>query len=502
MSQTMGSAAGPSTGPHPDQEQQSSNLIGQLPFILWQRRWLVVVPALLIALAGILAAILLPPSYRAKAVMLFESSNLPDPTASSSLDNVIDRRIAKIREQILARPDLVGLIQANNLYNANSQRQPLSVLVSRMRDATDISAVDADVKAQGGRNQGSIAFQLTFDYPGAAEAQLVAQTFVDRLLKLDASQTQNDAQANVHFLEDQQAALQSQISALEGQINQLTGQNGAALANAGGGSVISIGGTDYDTQIANLRRENVQLQSQLGGEALGRDPAVLAAEAQLAAAKAQYADNYPDVKLAETRLAAARANAKDTLSSAMTAPIQQQIKANNDAIAQLSAARGSALSHAAAAAAAQARGPVVAQQVSQLSAKLSELRDQAAKVSSNLMSAQSVVKLADEQRGERLTLIDPPVTPDTPSSPNRPLLVIGGIALGLAVGIGLALAVEMISSPIRSVAALTRVVGVPPLAVIPVLSPKGAQGPRSRGFGLLSMLRQIRLPTFKRGKEA
>jgi uncharacterized protein involved in exopolysaccharide biosynthesis len=430
-----------------------------------------------IALLGIAAAFLIPSTYRAKAELLVESENLPDSTVSASLDNVIDRRIAKIRQQILARPDLVGLIQANNLYDANDRKQPLSVLVDRMRAATDISAVDADIKAQGGQNAGSIAFQLTFDYPAAAQAQLVAQTFVDRLLRLDASQTQSEAQANVHFLEDQQSSLQSQVAEVESQINQITGQNGSALAGAGGLGLISIGGGDYESQIANLRRENVQLQSQLGGIGLGRDPGVLAAEAQLAAAKAQYSDNYPDVKLAEIRLAAAKANAKTTLNTAITAPVEQQINANNEAIAQLEAARTASLSRAAAVASAQSRGPVIAQRITQLSAKAQLLRDELSKVSNNLLAANSVVKLANEQLGERLTLIEPPVTPDTPTSPNRPLLILGGIALGLAAGIVLALAVEMINRPIRSVAALTKLVGVPPLAVVPVLSEKG---PRQR----------------------
>jgi succinoglycan biosynthesis transport protein ExoP len=464
-------------GYSPEQEQGSTNLIGSLPFILWQRRWFVIIPAILFSIAGIAAAILMPSMYRAKATMLVESQNLPDSTVSASLDNVIDRRIAKIRQQILSRPDLVGLIQANNLYDVNNRRTPLSVLVERIRGATDISAVDADIKAQGGQNAGSIAFQLTFDYPAAAQAQLVAQTFVDRLLRLDASQTQGDAQANVHFLEDQQASLQGQVSQIEAQINQITGANGAALAGAGGLGMISIGGADYESQIANLRRENVQLQSQLGGVGLGRDPGVLAAEAQLAAVQAQYSDDYPDVKLAKIRLSAAKANAKNTLSTAMTAPIQQQITANNQAIAQLAAARGSSISRAAAMASAQSKGPVVAQQVAQLTSKAQLLRDQLGKVSNNLLSAHSVVKLANEQLGERLTLIEPPVTPDTPTSPNRPLLILGGIAGGLAAGLVLAVAMEFISRPIRSVAALTQLVGVPPLAVIPVLSEKGSNEP-------------------------
>jgi succinoglycan biosynthesis transport protein ExoP len=470
-----------------EQEQSSSNMMGSLPLILWQRRWLIVIPAVTIALIAIAAAFLLPRSYRAKAVLLVESQSLPDSTVSSSLNEVIDRRIAKIRQQILARPDLVGLIQANNLYDVSKRQEPLSVLVDRMRDATQIGAVDADIaKSAGSQNAaGSIAFQLTFDYPHPAEAQLVAQTFVDRLLRLDASETQANAATNVHFLEDQQAALQSQVTEVESQINQITGQNGAALASTGGMGMISLGGGDYETQIAGLRRENVQLQAQLGGGGLGRDAGVVAAEAQLAAARAQYSDDHPDVKLAESRLAAAKENAKTLLSTGIAGPVQQQIAANNNAIAQLSSARGEAASHAAALATAQSRGPVVAQRVTQLSAKADQVRNELGKVSANLLSAQSVVKLADEQRGERLTLIDPPVTPDTPSSPNRPLLIIGGIVLGLAAGIGLALVIEMIHRPIRSVTALTRLVGVPPLAVVPVLSKRAPRRRNDRRKRLL-----------------
>jgi len=200
-------------------------------------------------------------------------------------------------------------------------------------------------------------------------------------------------------------------------------------------------------------------------------------------------------------VAAAKANAKNMLTSAMTAPIKEQIAANNQAIAQLDAARGAVISRAATMAAAQSRGPVVTQQVAQLTAKADQLREQLGRVSASLLSANSVVKLADQQRGERLTLIEPPVTPDTPSSPNIPSLIIGGVVGGLALGIGLALALEMVNRPIRSVAALTKIVGMPPLAVIPVMSDNALRSP---GFGkkLAGLFARAKLAILKQGKRA
>jgi hypothetical protein len=46
---------------------------------------------------------------------------------------------------------------------------------------------------------------------------------------------------------------------------------------------------------------------------------------------------------------------------------------------------------------------------------------------------------------------------------------------GLGFGIALAFLVELILRPIRSVSTLTKIVGAPPLSVVPVLSKKRAR---------------------------
>src|SRR5690606_34900 len=66
----------------------------------------------------------------------------------------------------------------------------------------------------------------------------------------------------------------------------------------------------------------------------------------------------------------------------------------------------------------------------------------------------------------------PPVVPDSPLRPNRPLLIAGGVVGGLALGVALALAVELLRRPIRGSDALRGLVGAPPLVVIPTLNPK------------------------------
>jgi uncharacterized protein involved in exopolysaccharide biosynthesis len=450
------------------EDDQPPGILASLPIILWQRRWLFIIPAVLIAIAAVAAAFLLPRSYQARALLLVESNELPD--AQSGQDtNPIDRRMARIRQQILSRPDLVELIQANDLYGASRHSEPLSTLVERMRKATDISAVNADIQSAAMGNKGSIAFSLTFDYPQPGPAQIVAQTFVDRLLKLDATQTQADAQGNVNLLEDQSANLQQQLTQIEGRMKQIAGANGAALSSATATMMTGGAGIDYAGQIASLQRENAQLAAQ-ASTAVDRDPNVVAAEAALTAAQATYSDTHPDVQIARKRLEIARASANGLSNRNVSQAVRQQIATNNSAIAQLNRQRAAEEGRVAMMAAAQARGPAVVQEVQQLQAKADMVRTNLARVSTSLLNARSVSKLTEEQRGERLTLIEPPVTPDHPTSPNRPLLIIGGILAGLAAGVVLVFLIELIQRPIRSAAQLTQITGEPPLGVVPVLN--------------------------------
>ena len=74
--------------------------------------------------------------------------------------------------------------------------------------------------------------------------------------------------------------------------------------------------------------------------------------------------------------------------------------------------------------------------------------------------------LESERKGERFVLIEPPSLPLEPASPNRPILTLVGLLLSLGVGIGAAALAESTDHAIYGDAALTRVAGRPPYAVV------------------------------------
>ena len=233
---------------------------------------------------------------------------------------------------------------------------------------------------------------------------------------MDSDEIEDQANLTVRFLQEQAGRLQTQIQEIEGQITALKTSNGAVLSGGGVPAFMDTG--SYTAQITALQNENRQLART--GSAGGGDSALAQAEASLAAAQAMYSDSHPDVIAARERVATLK-RAAQSGGTATNSVAQDQIRANNEAIAQLQAARDAVIAKANAAAAGQARAPAIMERASQLENQANSLREQYKTVAGNLMRAQGGARLANEQRAERLSLVEPPNLPDQPQWPNRPL---------------------------------------------------------------------------------
>lgn len=455
----------------PEEERSGGGFLNYLPAILWQRRWVVIPPIVLLTGAGIAAAALLPTTYKSTATVLVESPELPSELVSSPVTTVLDQRIAKIRQQVLSRGDLIALIEQNGLYEEERRSEPLSGVVEQMREAVVVEAVTSDIGQTSGAGSNTIAFQMSFDYRDPVKAQAVMQALVERFLAIDTTERAESATGTVSFLQDQANSLQQQISQLEAQTTAIKARNGGALANL---PLPAPNSGSYDAQIAALQSENRQLLAQTRQRVVTRDPAVAAAEAQLAAIRARYSDEHPDVAIARQRLAEIRALSRGNQPTSDNSFVQSQIAANNATIQSLTQARAAEAARAVSSVANQSRAPAILEQVSQLDARTNALRTRYDEVAGRLLAAQNSSRLATEQRGERLTVIDPPVVPDSPESPSPWLLVLAGIALGIGVGVLLALILEMIMKPIRGVDQISDL-GLEPLAVVPTFKPDGTR---------------------------
>lgn len=443
----------------------SSNFIGQLPVILGERKWFIIAPAVLGLVAALAAIYMLPTKYESGAILLVQAPSLPTDIVGGS-EQAVAQRIEAIRQRIINRPALIDLIQKNELYTDRRRSEPLSGIVEEMRESITMTPQTVDLG--GNRSEQTIAVRLAYTYEEPAKVQAVTQQLMERVVEVDSTTNAEQLTETVQFLTDQQQDIQRQISAAEGELAAFNTRYGGILSAS---SMATLGGgaAAYDMQISMLQREVADLEAQkrLLQTADTRDPAVVQAESALAAVRAAYTENHPDVVLAKQRLEQARAIAKQNVARVPSAEIDTRLAAARNQIGALQAAKSREVSQTSAALAQRAASPAIVQQATQMQQRVATLNEQYEDLSNRLLAAKASQRAGEEQMGERLLVVDPPVVPDTPVSPNRPLILAAGVAGGLLLGLVLAFAWELFLRPIRDPAVLAGITGERPLALVP-----------------------------------
>jgi len=101
-----------------------------------------------------------------------------------------------------------------------------------------------------------------------------------------------------------------------------------------------------------------------------------------------------------------------------------------------------------------------------------QTRAKYAEVRSKELEADLSRSLEVEQKGERFTLIEPPLQPQQPISPNRKVILVLGFLLSFGSAAGLGLLLENADKSVKSRTELFALTGEPPLAVVPYISTK------------------------------
>src|SRR5262245_6186748 len=96
-----------------------------------------------------------------------------------------------------------------------------------------------------------------------------------------------------------------------------------------------------------------------------------------------------------------------------------------------------------------------------------------------LMEADIAQEMEKERKSERFSLIDPPQYPEKPRTPNRPAILLIGLALGVMGGAAYAGVAEGRDGSVRNARDLTRISPLPLLSVIPYIE-NGAEHGRTR----------------------
>lgn len=116
-----------------------------------------------------------------------------------------------------------------------------------------------------------------------------------------------------------------------------------------------------------------------------------------------------------------------------------------------------------------AQEPAVERQYRELARDLDGAQLKYQEMRSKQSEVQVSQNLETEHKGERFTMIEPPLPPEKPISPNRMLILAMGLVLSLGAGAGAAVLRDNLDASVRGVADMRALLRVPPLAAIPVI---------------------------------
>jgi uncharacterized protein involved in exopolysaccharide biosynthesis len=211
------------------------------------------------------------------------------------------------------------------------------------------------------------------------------------------------------------------------------------------------------------------------------------AQAKLADAQKRYGPAYPDrvrlereVKSYQQDLAAAASAAASKKPAASSGPAIQD--ADNPAYVQIRAQLNATRDDLTATQAREAKlqsdldryqhriteTPLIQKQYQELTQDYEVSKATYENLRAKLADAEIGKNLEIDRKGERFTLIEPPLIPEDPSSPNRPIVMVLGAVLAILLAVGVAALLEALDGTVRGRRDLVSLVaGVPPLAIIP-----------------------------------
>lgn len=245
--------------------------------------------------------------------------------------------------------------------------------------------------------------------------------------------------------------------------------------------------------IVRMKREIAGFEREAGAVDTGNELArqLRDAQGQLALAREKYAADHPDVQQLQRVVDSI---AKTMAQAPATSEAVRKDEPDNPAYIQISAQREAALSDKTSLltkrAALQARlddferrlsqAPQIEREYSALVRELDNSQLKYREVRQKHMEATVSRNMETERRGERFTLIEPPLQPQEPVSPNRKAIVVLGLVLSMAAAVGLIALLEAADASIRGKRDVEDLLAVAPLAILPWMETPQAIARRAR----------------------
>jgi polysaccharide biosynthesis transport protein len=454
----------------------------------------------------------LPARYKSGTLILVEQPTMPKDYVTPNVTDNLQERLQSITQQILSRTRLLHIIDQLNLYAGEHVNLTPDEKVEHMRQDIEIELV------RDTHNDRITAFNVYYSARDPQIAQQVTSELTNLFINENLEVRQHQSEDTTKFLESQMEAARQNLAAQESKIREFKGQHMAELPSQLASNLQILGGLQSQLQseedalnaanqqhvyLETLLNQYRTLQNSSGsqdGSPMGLpaiDQELDKLRTQLADLSSRYTERHPDIRKLKDQIAktekmrdelliglkskasseASEVNgpkttseATDLLHGSPMAQLQSQLQANRIEIKnreQTVAALKSKISGY------QERlnqEPVREQQL----ADLTRGYDQSKASYDDLLKKKNESAMATSmellQQGERFRIVDPPSLPLKPQFPNRLKFCAMGLGVGLALGVCVVGAFEMLDDRLYSEKELKELLKVPVISEIPVIT--------------------------------
>ncbi|OYX65029.1 MAG: chain-length determining protein [Sphingomonadales bacterium 32-64-17] len=455
---------------------------------VWNRRWLALGIAWGICLLGWLAVALIPNAYESETRIFVQLDDLlADQIGIGSASR--ERDIDRIRQTLVSSVNLEKVVRATRLGDAVTTPAEMEAATTKLAEEITVESQGEnifEISAKMGRGDFS-------DRENAELAQTITQRMIDIFREENLGGARGEVQQSIAFPDQQLAEREAELAkaeerrlAFEAANPDLVGGS-AAIASQMSAARNELRSVEADlaaaqSALAALRGQLASTPRTIISANSGGPQAALAqAEANLAALQARgLTPEHPDLMAAQRTVANLRATVQRSgpgsggaLNPAFSS--LQSMLVEREANVQALTSRAAALrSEIASINSSLAREPGATAEAQRISRDYDVLR----KRYDDLLNDREQLRLRGDVESEnsaiKFEVIDPPSTPRKPAAPNRPLLLLGVLIVGLGAGAATAFALSKLGSTFATASQLEREIGLPVIGTVShVFTPAG-----------------------------
>ena len=485
------------------------------------RSW-IIGPTFAGLVAAVVVAYFMPDVYVCSAAMQIR----PSVVSNSLLPTIagqMQQRLNELTLDILGRDNLIKLIQEPklNLYPKERARYAVEdVAEDYLRKNVHIIPYYSD-----GQN-GAQAFRIVFSYPDKYVARALVMELVSEFQSMNVVEQQEATATTTTLFEDLVKSAKEKMETKQVELANFTAENQGRLPENFQSNTLEVQSKQATIGQINERISQEQQRQSLLASNLNNnknqqaqaeanltqaintpnqqvrntnltniEQIIVNKQAECVALENKYQPTYPDVLTCKDQLKSYedRKAAIEREAPAPQAGSTTRIVTNSEAAKQLSTLKSDESNIRAQISASMqhvatlekelaeqnkemkdvqdkiASSPQVIQKFNQLSSELQMAKDEYTTLSTKQEAAGNIRSIDEHRAGEKLEILEQPITPEKPASPVRGMWVGIGTVIGLFVGIALAGAREIKNTTLKNLKDVRAYTNLPVLSSIPLL---------------------------------